>query len=309
MWADRWEANQERGASRRWVMVVAIICLVSSLGCSLAPFAGLGRRIEPLVLAAGPQEASAANGTRSLLATPVVYQFPTARPTSTPSATPTATDTATITGTPTQTSTPTPTPTATATATSVPTETPLPTSTFAPIPPTVAPTLTWTPTPSYAYRVVEVYTDHTSNPFLTGYVAIVNHQEIPIGGVKAVGSFEPGGARFESPLSKWLFEGYSAPGPVIKTSSVKFEPPGGIQEGTWFIHLEDEWGARLSEDVAVSTNPNSPEWFFVKFKQHGSSSPAGGAMPTPTLVGGATPAIRSTRITIPVATPTASTTG
>jgi hypothetical protein len=155
---------------------------------------------------------------------------------------------------------------------------------------------------------VESYTDYTSNRFLTGYVAIVNHQEIPIGGVKAVGSFEPGGAHFESPLSKWLFEGYSAPGPVLKTSSVKFEPLGGIQAGTWFIHLEDEWGTRLSEDFSFTTNPDTPEWFFVKFKQPGPSS-VSGVTPTPTLSGGPTPAIRSTRITIPMVTPTSSTTG
>jgi hypothetical protein len=109
--------------------------------------------------------------------------------------------------------------------------------------------------------------DHTSNRILTGYVAIVNRQEIPIGGVKAVGTFEPDGSHHESPLSKWFFEGYSAPGPVLKTSSVKFEPPGGIRAGTWFIHLEDEWGTRLSEDVPITTDPDSPEWFFIKFRQ------------------------------------------
>jgi hypothetical protein len=106
---------------------------------------------------------------------------------------------------------------------------------------------------------------------------IVNQDDIPIGGIKAVGSFEPGGVRHESPLSKWFFEGYSAPGPVLKTSSVKFEPPGNIQKGTWFVHLEDEHGTRLAEDVAIATDPDKPEWFFIEFKQPGPRS-----TPTPT---------------------------
>jgi hypothetical protein len=137
---------------------------------------------------------------------------------------------------------------------------------------------------------------------LTGYIAIVNGQEIPIGGIKAVGTFEPGGVRYESPLSKWFFEGYSAPGPVIKTSSVKFEPPGGIQDGVWFIHLEDEWGTRLSEDVTVTTSSNNPEWFFIKFKQPG---PPGGRNATPTPYwGGATPTPHGMPTTTPGPTPT-----
>lgn len=131
-----------------------------------------------------------------------------------------------------------------------------------------------TPAPSFPYEAVEVYRDHTSNTFLTGYVAIVNGQEIPIGGVKAVGTFEPGGQRHESPLSKWFFDVATAPGAVSKVGSVKFEP-GGIAAGTWFIHLEDESGTRLSADVPINTDPDKPEWFYIKFKQPSS------ALPTP----------------------------
>jgi hypothetical protein len=139
-----------------------------------------------------------------------------------------------------------------------------------------------TPTPSHAYLINEVFKDVTTNHFLTGYIAIVNAQEIPIGGVKAVGVFEPGGQRFESSLSKWFFEGYSAPGDVTKSSSVKFEPPDGFQAGTWLIHLEDEWGARLSEDVSINIDPGHPEWFFVKFRQPGPPAAAVASAPTPT---------------------------
>lgn len=288
--------NKESRFSRRWVTVVALMWLISSLGCSLAPLTGLTRRLEPLVLAAGPGEV--ADPRRLELATrtpwptftPTVYQSPTALFTSSP--TPTPTDTAAPTSTPTPTSNPIPTGTATAAATPIPSVPPAPTRVPAPAPPTAMPTPTFTPTPGYAYQAVETYEDYTSNWFLTGYIAVVNYQEIPIGGVKAVGTFEPGGAYHESPLSKWFFEGYSAPGPVIKSSSVKFEPPGGIQEGTWSIHLEDEWGTRLSEDVSITTDPDTPRWFFVKFKQ-----------PTPSGARAAAPSRPSNPILARVPTP------
>lgn len=135
--------------------------------------------------------------------------------------------------------------------------------------PTATATVTPTPTPSYAYQAVEIFKDVTSNPFLTGYVAIVSPNEIPIGGVKAVGNFEPGGLTHQSPLSKWFFDAATAPGQIQKIASVKFEPPGGIQAGTWQLHLEDEWGTRLSDTVPITTDPNQAEWFYVKFKQNG----------------------------------------
>ena len=115
--------------------------------------------------------------------------------------------------------------------------------------------------------IEEVFEGPTTNHFLVGYIAIVNHQEIPLGGIKAVGNFVPGGAYFESPLSQWHFEGYTAPNYALKTGSVKFEPPGGFHEGTWSIHLEDEWGTRLSEDVTVATNQDYLKWFYIKFKK------------------------------------------
>jgi hypothetical protein len=264
----RQRAQEGRRVSRGWPILVAIILLISSSGCSLA-----ARMVGPRVRAAGPQEGVAAAllqvATRTPWPTftPTVYHSPT--PWFTPLATPTPPDTATPTGTATPTNTPIPTATAAVTpaALFVPTATPVPTNTRAPLPPTATPTPTPTPTPSFAYRMLEVYEDYTSNLFLTGYIAIVNAQEIPIGGVKAVGVFEPSGQRHESPLSQWFFDARTAPSVVMKTASVKFEPPGGIQRGTWFIHLEDEWGTRLSEDVPINTDPASPKWFYIKFKQ------------------------------------------
>jgi hypothetical protein len=147
-------------------------------------------------------------------------------------------------------------------------------------PAAATPTAAPTPTPGYDYLVNDVYMDHTTVPFLTGYIAIVNSQEIPIGGVKAVGVFEPGGQRHESPLSQWFFDVATAPGAVAKAGSVKFEP-GGIQAGTWYIHLEDEGGARLSEDVGINTDPEVPQWFYIKFRQPGPAAVAVASAPTP----------------------------
>jgi hypothetical protein len=276
-------AHQERHTLPRWVMVLALIYLISSLSCSL------GRRLGELqVLAVGSQEDAGARRLALATRTPWPTFTPTIQPspTATPTFTPSPTLTPTASATPISTPLPTPTwlPTATVTLTPVPSVTPRPAPARPPATSTLAPSAT--AAPGYAYLINEVYRDRTTNPFLTGYVAIVNAQEIPIGGVKAVGSFDPGGARFETSLSKWFFEGYSAPGPVIKSSSVKFEPPGSIQPGAWTIHLEDEHGTRLSEDVSIATDPDNPEWFFVKFKQPGKPALAV-RVPTPTISVGA----------------------
>jgi hypothetical protein len=296
MIVHRQVAAEEVHFSRHWkIILVAAALLISSLGCSLAPVKGLARRIEPLVLAAGPDDAVGSQDSPLATRTP----WPTFTPTTVNSPTPVPTGTATPTATPTVTATPTNTPLPTATPVAVALV--IPTATQQPVPPVVqqaaapAPrpatataTATLTPTPSFAYQAVEVYKDHTSNLFLTGYVAIVNYQEIPIGGIKAVGSFEPGGQRYESSLSKWFFDVATAPGAVVKTGSVKFEP-GSIVAGTWFIHLEDEWGTRLSEDVPISADPDNPEWFYIKFKQPSSG------LPTPALAIAAAPGNASGR--------------
>jgi hypothetical protein len=280
-------ANRDRHISTGWVMLAAIVLVVSSLGCSL------GRRLESLALAAGegPRQTAVAGSLALATYTP----WPTFTPVALPIQSPTPTATWLPWPTPTATETPMPTPTSTATASPTPLP-PLPTPTLTPPPPPtptpvpppprpVAPTPTFTPaatpTPSFAYNMVEVYEDYTSNQFLTGYIAIVNAQEIPIGGIKAAGVFEPGGQRHESPPSQWFFDVATAPGVVAKNGSVKFEP-GGIQAGTWFIHLEDEQGNRLSQDVSINTDPASPKWFYIKFKQPGpAAAVAVASAPTP----------------------------
>jgi hypothetical protein len=246
-----------------WVIVATLIFLISSLGCSW-----VNRMIRPEVRADSPTEATAEALLSQATRTPQPTFTRTAIPMAasfTPTPTDTATPTATATGTPTNTATPTDTPTATITPT--PTATGTPTNTPLPPPPTATPTVTLTPAPVYDYTVAEVFYNPTTNPFLLGFIAIVNYREIPIGGVKAVGRLEPGGYEYETELSKWDFEGYSAPNYELKTGSVKFEPPGPIQKGMWYIHLEDEGGTRLSEDVPIRTDPDIWEWFYIKFKR------------------------------------------
>ena len=278
-------------SGRWWIVLAVVILMLASLGCSL------GQRLELLARAEAPGE-TAALGLAQTTYTPA----PTFTRTSLPPTSPTPTATWLPWPTPTATDTPIPTPTPTATATFAPPPSPTPQPTNAPFParPTataapvaVAPAAASpatpipapTPTPGYDYLVGEVYLDHTTVPFLTGYIAIVNAQEIPIGGVKAVGVFEPGGQRHESPLSQWFFDVATAPGAVAKTGSVKFEP-GGIQAGTWFIHLEDEGGTRLSEDVAINTDPEVPQWFYIKFKQPGSALASAPTPPTSSSAAG-----------------------
>ncbi len=278
-------------SGRALVLLALVGLLITSLGCSL------GGRLELLAqaVADGSDQTAVARGLVTY--TPAPTFTPTPLPP--PSPTPTATWIPWLTPTATDTPMPTPSPTATATFAPPPSATPRPTNTpvparppaaAAPSPATPTPVPAPTPAPSYDYQVNEVYIDYTTVPFLTGYIAIVNAQEIPIGGVKAVGVFEPGGQRHESPLSKWFFDVATAPGVVAKKGSVKFEP-GGIQLGTWFIHLENEQGARLSEDVSINTDPSSPQWFYIKFKQGGSAvasapTPSGSSstVPTPTPI-------------------------
>lgn len=235
--------------------------MVSLMGCSMNK-----RIIQTEVLAEGPQDEAVAQAINLATRTPPPTFTNTPRPTFTH--TPTPTPTPTFTPTPTATFTPTPTVTPTPTNTPTPTDTPTVTPTNTPRPPTATPTVTLTPVPVYDYLVEEFYEDYTSNNFLTMYVAMVNKQEIPIGGLKLVGVFQPGGATHETELSKWHFEGYSVPSPgqVLKTGSVKFEPPGGFHDGKWIVHLQNEAGQRMSADFEFHTSADIPKWYFLKFK-------------------------------------------
>jgi hypothetical protein len=122
-------------------------------------------------------------------------------------------------------------------------------------------------TSGYDFMLAEFYNSPTTNSFIVIYVAIVDLNEIPIGDMKVVGTRLDHNLTYDSPLSTWHFEGYNAPGEVIKSGNVKFEPPGGIETTNWVLHLEDNNGKRLSEDVPFDTNQNDKQWYFIKFKR------------------------------------------
>jgi len=200
--------------------------------------------------------------------TPTSTRLPTFTPTSTPTETPTPTATSTQTPTPTQ--TPTATQTPLPTNTPVPTNTPLPTATptFTPIPPPSAtPLPSPTPKPEYDFLTAEFFNSPTTNHFMVIYVAVVDPNEIPIGGMKVVGTRLDHNLSYESPLTKWHYEGYNAPGEVIKSGNVKFEPPGGIESTSWTLHLEDNNGVRQSDDIQFDTDQTNPQWYFIKLRR------------------------------------------
>jgi hypothetical protein len=299
---DRTGATRPQRNSRSWLIAMALFCLAGSLGCSLAR-----KIVRPPVQAVSAQEIASTVP----LDTPTRTPRSTFTPTQLPSPAPSSTATPLPAPRPTDTLTPTDTPfraePATATPNPSPTETRQPTRIPTPAPPAATLPPTATLLPAFPYQVAELYKDRTSNSFLVGYVAIVSAQEIPIGGIKLVGTFDPGGYYYESPLSNWYFEGYSAPGGVTKTGSVKFEPPGGILKGTWLIHLEDEHGTRLSGNVPIATDPENTQWFFTKFKQVNPSPGAGATAtrsPGPTATREPTPAGQPTSIRTPVPTAT-----
>lgn len=208
---------------------------------------------------ATPALASAAKALPTLTSTPTNTATPTPTPsptsTATPPPTPTSTDTPTVT----------PTPPPTDTATPLPTATPIPT-----LPPPATPTPappTATPVPEYDFLLGEFYNSPTTNSFMVMYVAIVDAKEIPIGDLKIIGTRLDHNLTYNSPLSTWFFEGYNAPGEVIKSGNVKFEPPGGIETTAWVIHLADAQGNRLSADVPFNTSQADKQWYFLKFRR------------------------------------------
>jgi len=119
----------------------------------------------------------------------------------------------------------------------------------------------------YDFMLAEFFNSPTTNAILVIYVAIVDPNEIPIGDIKVVGARLDHNLTYESPLSTWHYEGYNAPGEVIKSGNVKFEPPSGMETTNWVLHLEDPNGRRLSEDVPFNTDANNKQWYFIKFKR------------------------------------------
>jgi hypothetical protein len=109
----------------------------------------------------------------------------------------------------------------------------------------------------------EFFNSPTNNHFLVMYVSIVDTNEIPIGDMKIIGIRQDHNLTYESTLSTCHYEGYNAPGEVIKSGNVKFEPPGGIEDTAWVFYLADAHGNRMSDDVPFTTTATDRQWYFV----------------------------------------------
>ena len=133
--------------------------------------------------------------------------------------------------------------------------------------PPAAPTPTYTPVPDYDFMLAEFFNSPTTNGFLLIYVAVVDPNEIPIGDMKLVGTRLDHNLSYESPPTTWHYEGYNAPGEVIKSGNTKFEPPGGIETTSWVLHLEDARGNRQSEDIPFDVAADNKQWYFIKFRR------------------------------------------
>ncbi len=249
----------------RPLLVASILLALVTINCGLVqPF------IDRISARTG-SESSSVEGTRR--------RQPTPRPTFTP--TPAYTDTPTYTPTPTITPVPTETPTPVATDTPPPTNTPLPTDTPPPTDPprpaapqptdTPAPPAA-TPTPDFPFAVGEQGNREFQKTTYNGivvFVAAVDPNNIPIGGLKVVGVNTASGEQKESPPTDYSWSSPNCLGcSYVKVGNVKFEP-GPFTDATWEIYLADSGGTQLSPKVPLSYSSSADTWVwdFILFKR------------------------------------------
>ena len=250
------------GKSRHLLAAFILFALIS-VNCTLA---------QPVIDRIRSSEALASLSSDTNEAESSQRRQPTPRPTFTPTpdytATPTNTPTPTITPIPSDTPTPVSTNTPEPTNTSAPTETPVPTNTSPPPPPTQTFTPAPTPTPDYAFRIVEQGNrefQKTNHHVITIYAAIVDPNNVPIGGFKLVGDHTPSGRHVESPESDWRWSTANCLNcDYIKQGNLKFEP-GPFEDGTWNVYLADSNGTQLSEIIpySYSSSPETWVWDFI----------------------------------------------
>lgn len=232
--------------------VLLIVGLVS-LGC------GFVEPIKEKIAGTGGQ----AQAVEVAVATPRPTFTPTPDWTATPTVTLTPMPTATPTNTPFPTDTPIPTdtPTPVPTDTPLPTETPPPTNTPKPVPPTATFTPAPPPTPSYPFKIAEgPLWVPTTNSWLVIYFALVDANNVPIGGLKVVGDHTNGIHKVsaESCYQYCESNGYSG---TVKQGNVKFEAP--LESGTWNLYVVDGGGAQVSDVIPMTIDVNNPGWAFM----------------------------------------------
>lgn len=248
------------GISRLLLWLAAFFLLtVVSINCSLAQ--SVANRVNSSQLLARLSSEDA-TPTR-----PRATPRPTFTPTPSFTDTPTPSPTPTITPIPTETPTSPPTPTPVPTDTPVPTNTPVPTQPPPPPPPTDTPAPVPTPAPDYPFKIREQGDrtwQKTNAPILSNIFAVTDGNGTPIGGLFIMGEHSSG-KTFKSPATTWQYDACAGTGGYGKCGNVKFEPPGGFQDGTWNVYVVDGGGAQLSEKVPLSysSDPNQWYWDFI----------------------------------------------
>lgn len=255
------------GILRHRGLVVFVLLAVVSLNCTLA---------QPVIDRLQAARGSLASNEAEAKVTDTGQVRPTPRPTftSTPAytATPTATSTPTITPIPSDTPTPVATNTPLPTDTPVPTDTPRPANTRPPQPPTETFTPEPPPTPDFPYAVAEQGVrefQKTSNTTIVIFVAAVDANNTPIGGLKVVGVNASTGEQKESAPSSWQYDAVNCLDcGYIKQGNVKFEP-GPFTDTTWNVYLADGGGTQLSPMVPLSysSSPETWVWDFIIFRK------------------------------------------
>jgi hypothetical protein len=109
----------------------------------------------------------------------------------------------------------------------------------------------------------------TSNNGIVVFVAAVDQNNTPIGGMKIVGISSATGERKESAPSSWSYDAVNCLDcSYVKQGNVKFEP-GAFYDTTWNIYLADGGGTQVSPAVPLSysSSPDTWVWDFIIFKQ------------------------------------------
>jgi hypothetical protein len=77
------------------------------------------------------------------------------------------------------------------------------------------------------------------------------------------------GIDYKSAASSWQFDALNGLEGYVKQGNLKFEPPGGFQDGTWTIWLVDSGGQQVSDKVSLSysSDPSTWAWDFIWWSQ------------------------------------------
>ena len=110
----------------------------------------------------------------------------------------------------------------------------------------------------------------TNHHVITIYVAAVDANNVPVGGLKMVGDHAPSNNHAESGPSdygRWSVVN-CLDCDYIKQGNLKFEP-GLFEDGTWTVYLADQNGTQLSEKIPLSYSSDQNQWVwdFLFFQQ------------------------------------------